>query len=47
MIDNPWINRAAAVICLIALYAIGYTGGREQASYAHHDHNACQQEMPR
>jgi hypothetical protein len=34
MITNPWINRIFALTTLLAIYAAGYAGGRDQAIYA-------------
>lgn len=31
MITNPWVNRITALVTLIAIYAVGYAGGKEQA----------------
>ena len=41
MITNPWINRIFALTTLLAIYAAGYSGGRDQATLAHHNHPAC------
>jgi uncharacterized membrane protein len=41
MIHNPWLNRAAALATLLMVYAAGYAGGRDQATFAHHNHPAC------
>jgi hypothetical protein len=38
MITNPWLNRAAALVTLLMVYAAGYAGGRDQATLAHHNH---------
>ena len=32
MIDNPWINRAAVVVLLLAVYAVGYDHAKQQAA---------------
>ena len=34
-------NRITVLVLLIAMYAIGYSGGRDQAVQAHHSHPAC------
>ena len=34
-------NRICVLVLLVATYAIGYAGGREQAVQAHHNHPAC------
>jgi hypothetical protein len=31
MITNPWVNRITALVVLLAIYAAGYAGGRDQA----------------
>jgi hypothetical protein len=42
MITNSWINRAAALVTLLMVYAAGYAGGRDQAVQAHHQQqHAC------
>lgn len=41
MITNIWLNRAAALACLLMVYAAGYSGGKDQATQAHHNHPAC------
>ena len=41
MITNPWINRITAVVVLLAVYAAGYAGGRDQAVQAYNNHPAC------
>jgi hypothetical protein len=41
MINNPWVNRITALVTLLAIYAAGYAGGRDQATLAHHQHPAC------
>jgi hypothetical protein len=38
MTANPWINRAAALFLLVALYAIAYDYGKQEAAQAHHNH---------
>jgi hypothetical protein len=34
MITNPWINRITALVVLLAIYAAGYSGGRDAATMA-------------
>lgn len=41
MITNPWINRISSLVLLAAMYAIGYSGGRDQAVQAYNNHPAC------
>ena len=41
MVTNPWVNRITALVVLLAIYAAGYAGGRDQATLAHHNHPAC------
>ena len=41
MITNPWVNRISALLLLAVIYAAGYSGGRDAAMLAHHDHPAC------
>jgi len=41
MITNPWINRISALLLLCVIYAAGYSGGRDQAVQAYHNHPAC------
>ena len=41
MITNPWVNRISALLLLCVIYAAGYSGGRDQATLAHHNHPAC------
>jgi hypothetical protein len=41
MITNPWVNRITALVVLLAMYAAGYAGGRDQATLAHNQHPAC------
>ena len=38
---NPWANRFAALALLAMVYAAGYSGGKDQATMAHHNHPAC------
>jgi hypothetical protein len=41
MITNPWINRITALVVLLAIYAAGYSGGRDAATMARLNHPAC------
>ena len=41
MINNPWINRITVLVVMFAIYAAGYSGGRDQATLAHQQHPAC------
>jgi len=41
MITNPWVNRISALLLLCVIYAAGYSGGRDAATLAHHNHPAC------
>jgi hypothetical protein len=41
MVNNPWVNRVTAVVLLLAVYAAGYAGGRDQAVQAYNSHPAC------
>ena len=41
MITNPFVNRITALVVLLAVYAAGYAGGRDQATLAHNQHPAC------
>jgi hypothetical protein len=41
MITNPWVNRISALLLLAVIYAAGYSGGRDAATLAHHQHPAC------
>lgn len=45
MITNPWVNRITALVLLAAVYAVGYAGGRDQATLAHQQHPACHQNL--
>jgi hypothetical protein len=38
MINNPWINRAAAIVLLLCVYIAGIDSG----SRAYQSHPACQ-----
>jgi hypothetical protein len=43
MVTNPWINRITVLVVLLAIYAAGYAGGRDQAAatMALLNHPAC------
>jgi len=41
MTTNPWINRAAALFLLVAVYAIAYDNGKQQAAQAQQNHPAA------
>lgn len=41
MTTNPWINRAAALFLLVAVYALAYDNANQQAAQAHHNHPAA------
>jgi hypothetical protein len=41
MTTNPWINRAAALFLLVALYAIAYDNGKQEAARAQKNHPAA------
>lgn len=41
MITNPTLNRVAALVLLVMVYAAGTAAGRDQATMAHHNHPAC------
>ena len=41
MIANPWINRINVLVVMIAIYAAGYAGGRDQAILAHQQQLTC------
>jgi len=45
MITNIWINRAAALFLLVAVYALAYDNANQQAAQAHHNHPAAHQEL--
>jgi len=45
MIANIWINRAAALFLLVAVYALAYDNANQQAAQAHHNHPAAHQEL--
>jgi hypothetical protein len=41
MITNIWINRAAALFLLVAVYALAYDNVKQQTAQAHHNHPAA------
>jgi len=41
MIANPWINRITVLVVMVAIYAAGYAGGRDQAVQAFNNLSAC------
>ena len=41
MINNPWVNRITALVVLVAVYAAGYAGGRDQAILAQQQQLTC------
>ena len=41
MINNPWINRAAAIVLLLCVYIAGV----DSDSKAHHNQPACQHRL--
>ena len=41
MITNIWINRAAALFLLVAVYAIAYDNSKQQAAQAQQNHPAA------
>jgi len=41
MINNPWINRIAAIVLL----AMVYVAGQDSGYRAHHNHPACHQNV--
>ena len=45
MTTNLWINRAAALFLLVAVYALAYDNANQQAAQAHHNHPAAHQEL--
>lgn len=42
MINNPWLNRAAAVAVLLMVYAAGWAGGKDTGLNIRLNHPACQ-----
>jgi len=41
MTINPWINRAAALFLLVAVYALAYDNGKQEAAQALQNHPAA------
>jgi len=41
MVINPWINRITVLVVMIAIYAAGYAGGRDQAILAQQQQLTC------
>jgi len=41
MITNIWMNRAAALFLLVALYALAYDNGKQEAAHALQNHSAA------
>jgi len=41
MTANPWINRAAALFLLVALYALAYDNGKQEAAHTLQNHPAA------
>jgi hypothetical protein len=41
MTANPWINRAAVLFLLVALYALAYDYGKQEAARAQQNHPAA------
>ncbi len=41
MVTHPIVNRITVLVVMLAIYAAGYAGGRDQAIFAHHQHPAC------
>ena len=41
MTTNVWINRISVLVVLVAIYAVGYAGGREQAELKFQQHPAA------
>lgn len=41
MITNRWINRIFALTTLLAIYAAGYAGGRDQSILAQQQQLTC------
>ena len=40
MITNIWMNRAAAFVLLLFVYALAYDNVKQDAAQAHHNHPA-------
>jgi uncharacterized membrane protein len=41
MITNIWMNRAAAFVLLLFVYALAYDNVKQDAAQAHHNHPAA------
>lgn len=41
MVTNVWINRISVLVVLVAIYAVGYAGGREQTELKFQQHPAA------
>ena len=41
MLTNTCINRAAALVLLLAVYAVGYDNAKQEAAQARHNHPAA------
>jgi hypothetical protein len=41
MVTHPIINRITVLVVMFAIYAAGYSGGRDQAIINHQQHPAC------
>jgi len=41
MITHPWTSHILILILLVATYAIGYAGGRDQTMLRYTQHPAC------
>jgi hypothetical protein len=45
MITNPWINRAAALVLLLAVYAVGYDNAKQEAAQTLANHPVAHQPL--
>jgi hypothetical protein len=45
MITNPWINRAASLFLLLAVYCVGHDNGRQAQAAAMINQPICHQEL--
>lgn len=45
MTTNIWMNRAAALFLLVAVYAFAYDNAKQDAAQAHHNHPAGHLEL--
>lgn len=45
MTANPWINRAASLVLLFAIYTAGRVDGRDQATALFRNYPACHQKL--